>query len=131
VDFSSTDSLVLVGLLASAAALLALAELVRIPYPIPLVLGGLALGFLPGMPRIELPPDVVLVAVPSGSISDALSKVAGLEGKIAVDATNAFAGRDERYESLSSYSACSSTSRRPSTGSRLRASSSDERRIAR
>jgi hypothetical protein len=44
--------------------------------------------------------DVVLVAVPSGSISDALGRVTGLEGKIAVDATNAFAGRDEQYESL-------------------------------
>jgi monovalent cation/hydrogen antiporter len=63
VDFSTTDSLVLVGLLAAAAALLALAELIRIPYPIPLVLGGLVLGFVPGMPRIELPPDIVLVAV--------------------------------------------------------------------
>jgi monovalent cation/hydrogen antiporter len=63
VDFSSADSLVLVGLLAAAAALLALAELIRIPYPIPLVLGGLVLGFVPGMPRIELPPDIVLVAV--------------------------------------------------------------------
>ena len=62
-DFTATDSLVLVGLLAAAAALLALAELIRIPYPIPLVLGGLALGFIPGMPEIELPPDVVLVAV--------------------------------------------------------------------
>ncbi len=62
-DFSATDSLVLVGLLAAAATLLALAELIRIPYPIPLVLGGLALGFIPGMPEIELPPDVVLVAV--------------------------------------------------------------------
>jgi monovalent cation/hydrogen antiporter len=62
-DFSPADSLVLVGLLAAAATLLALAELIRIPYPIPLVLGGLALGFVPGMPRIELPPDVVLVAV--------------------------------------------------------------------
>ena len=62
-DFSSADSLVLVGLLAAAAALLALAELIRIPYPIPLVLGGLVLGFVPGMPRIELPPDIVLVAV--------------------------------------------------------------------
>ena len=62
-DFTATDSLVLVGLLAAAAALLALAGLIRIPYPIPLVLGGLALGFIPGMPRIELPPDVVLVAV--------------------------------------------------------------------
>jgi monovalent cation/hydrogen antiporter len=62
-DFTATDSLVLVGLLAAAAALLALAGLIRVPYPIPLVLGGLALGFIPGMPRIELPPDVVLVAV--------------------------------------------------------------------
>jgi predicted dinucleotide-binding enzyme len=44
--------------------------------------------------------DVVLVAVPSGSISDALAKVTGLEGKIAVDTANAFAGRNERYESF-------------------------------
>jgi predicted dinucleotide-binding enzyme len=44
--------------------------------------------------------DVVLVAVPSGAISEALGKVAGLEGKIAIDATNAYTGRDERYESL-------------------------------
>jgi 8-hydroxy-5-deazaflavin:NADPH oxidoreductase len=44
--------------------------------------------------------DVVLVAVPSGSISDALSKVSGLEGKVAIDAANAFAGRNEHHESL-------------------------------
>lgn len=44
--------------------------------------------------------DVVLVAVPSGSISDALGKVTGLDGKIAIDAANAFAGRDEQYESF-------------------------------
>jgi predicted dinucleotide-binding enzyme len=44
--------------------------------------------------------DVVLVAVPSSSISDALAKVTGLEGKIAVDATNAFGGRDDQYDSL-------------------------------
>jgi predicted dinucleotide-binding enzyme len=44
--------------------------------------------------------DVVLVAVPSGSISEALGKVSGLEGKVAIDATNAFGGRNEEYESL-------------------------------
>jgi predicted dinucleotide-binding enzyme len=44
--------------------------------------------------------DVVLVAVPSGAISDALARVAGLEGKIAIDATNAYAGRDDQYQSL-------------------------------
>jgi predicted dinucleotide-binding enzyme len=44
--------------------------------------------------------DVVLVAVPGASTSEALGKVTGLEGKIAVDTGNAFGGRDERYESL-------------------------------
>jgi CPA1 family monovalent cation:H+ antiporter len=62
-DFTAQDSLILVGLLAAGAALLAAAQFSRVPYPILLVLGGLGLGFLPGMPRIELPPDLVLVAV--------------------------------------------------------------------
>jgi predicted dinucleotide-binding enzyme len=44
--------------------------------------------------------DVILVAVPSGAIAEALGKVTGIEGKIAIDATNAYAGRDERFESL-------------------------------
>jgi predicted dinucleotide-binding enzyme len=44
--------------------------------------------------------DVVVVAVPSGAIADALGKVTGIEGKLTIDATNAFAGRDEQFESL-------------------------------
>jgi predicted dinucleotide-binding enzyme len=44
--------------------------------------------------------DVVLVAVPGGAASDALAKVSGLEGKIAIDTENAFAGRNEQYESF-------------------------------
>jgi predicted dinucleotide-binding enzyme len=44
--------------------------------------------------------DVLLVAVPSGAIADALGKVTGIEGKVAIDATNAFRGRDESFESL-------------------------------
>lgn len=44
--------------------------------------------------------DVVFVAVPSDQITDALSKVGGLEGTAAVDATNAYDGRDEGFESL-------------------------------
>jgi 8-hydroxy-5-deazaflavin:NADPH oxidoreductase len=44
--------------------------------------------------------DAILVAVPAGSISDALGKVTGIEGKISLDATNAFPGRDDRYDSL-------------------------------
>jgi predicted dinucleotide-binding enzyme len=44
--------------------------------------------------------DAVLVAVPSGQIAAALDSVSGLEGKLAIDATNAFDGRDEAYQSL-------------------------------
>jgi len=44
--------------------------------------------------------DVVVVAVPSGSIADALQKVSGLQGKLTIDATNAYPGRDEAYPSL-------------------------------
>jgi 8-hydroxy-5-deazaflavin:NADPH oxidoreductase len=44
--------------------------------------------------------DAVLVAVPSNQLADALGKVTGLEGKVVLDATNAFTGRDEGFESL-------------------------------
>lgn len=44
--------------------------------------------------------DAVLVAVPSGAIADALGKVSGLAGKVAIDATNAFGGRNAAYPSL-------------------------------
>ena len=43
--------------------MLVIAPTLRVPYPIVLVLGGIALGFVPGMPELELPPDLVLVAV--------------------------------------------------------------------
>ena len=61
--FDTHDQLVLVALLVGLAALLIAAPVFRIPYPIFLVLGGLALGFVPGVPNLALPPDVVLVAV--------------------------------------------------------------------
>ena len=44
--------------------------------------------------------DVVLVAVPGGAASEALARVRGLDGKIAIDTQNAFAGRNEEYESF-------------------------------
>jgi hypothetical protein len=44
--------------------------------------------------------DVVLVAVPGGSIAEALGKVSGLDGKVVIDATNAFGSRNEGFESL-------------------------------
>jgi Na+/H+ antiporter len=62
-EFSSQDELVLLALLIAVTALTALAPVLRVPYPILLVLGGLALGFIPGVPEVSLPPELVLVGV--------------------------------------------------------------------
>ena len=57
---SATLSL-LFGLLVAIVVLAALASRLRLPYAILLVLGGLFLGFVPGLPRIVLNPDLILV----------------------------------------------------------------------
>ncbi|HZU67036.1 MAG TPA: Na+/H+ antiporter [Ktedonobacteraceae bacterium] len=56
---SSTITLVF-GLLAAIVALATVATRFRIPYAVLLVLGGLLMGFIPGLPTIELNPDLVL-----------------------------------------------------------------------
>ena len=51
----------LAALFISAAVLNSIANWLKVPYPIPLVLGGLVIGLIPGMPHIELDPDLVLL----------------------------------------------------------------------
>ena len=51
----------LIVLVAVAALLVRLADLVAVPYPIVLVIGGLTIGFLPGGPSLELAPEVVFL----------------------------------------------------------------------
>jgi monovalent cation/hydrogen antiporter len=53
--------LVIFGLLVGIVAFASLASLLRVPYPITLVLGGLLLGFVPGVPSPELDPELVLL----------------------------------------------------------------------
>ena len=53
--------LLLLVLMVAVGGLSVLAGAVRVPYPIVLVLGGLVLGFVPGVPSAELPADLVLV----------------------------------------------------------------------
>ena len=53
--------LLILGLLVAVAGLAVVARLVRVPYPIPLTIGGLALGFAPGVPEVSLDPDLVLL----------------------------------------------------------------------
>ena len=60
---SDHDLAVALALLVAFTALLAAAPRLRVPYPILLVLGGLALGFAPGVPEIQIPPQVVLFGI--------------------------------------------------------------------
>jgi Na+/H+ antiporter len=62
-QFGAHQELQLLALLVSAAALLILAGPLRIPYPILLVVGGLILGFAPGVPEVTMPPEVVLIGI--------------------------------------------------------------------
>ena len=57
------DGVVALVLILAVATMLALAPTLRIPYPILLVLGGLAIGVAPGMPETELPPELVFFGV--------------------------------------------------------------------
>jgi CPA1 family monovalent cation:H+ antiporter len=51
----------LIALVAVAILLVRIADAISVPYPIVLVLGGLAIGFLPGGPTLRLEPDVVFL----------------------------------------------------------------------
>src|SRR5919197_2627564 len=62
-SFGPSDDLQLLALLVALGALLVLSTASSVPVPILFVVGGLALGFMPGLPHLELPPDVVLVAI--------------------------------------------------------------------
>jgi Na+/H+ antiporter len=48
-------------LMLAAALLVRLAEFGKVPAPIVLVLGGLAIAFVPGLPTVELDPDVIFL----------------------------------------------------------------------
>jgi Na+/H+ antiporter len=51
----------LIAVLFAAAVLVRLADLIAIPYPIVLVIGGVGIGFVPGLPDIALEPDAVFL----------------------------------------------------------------------
>src|SRR5687767_2554594 len=49
------------ALMAVVAALAAVARRIGIPYPLLMVVGGTAIGLIPGLPHIELEPDLVFL----------------------------------------------------------------------
>src|SRR5262249_8860371 len=52
---------IVILLLGVVLALTTIAQKIVIPYPILLVIGGLFLGMLPGLPRVTLSPDLVFL----------------------------------------------------------------------
>ena len=52
---------VICTLLIVVATLAILAKKVDVPYPVLLVIGGLALGFVPGLPAVQLEPELVFL----------------------------------------------------------------------
>jgi Na+/H+ antiporter len=56
-----SDIGVVVGLMVAVAALALVARKLDVPYPIVLVLGGLAIALVPGLPRVSLQPDIVFL----------------------------------------------------------------------
>jgi monovalent cation/hydrogen antiporter len=51
------------ALFIAVAALVTIARRLGIAYPILLVLGGLALGLVPGVPQIQVEPDLIFLVV--------------------------------------------------------------------
>jgi Na+/H+ antiporter len=49
------------GLLVAVCVLVALANRIQIPYPMVLLVGGIALSFVPGLPEVTLDPELALV----------------------------------------------------------------------
>lgn len=51
----------LIFLLGAAALLAQFARVLKVPYPVFLVLGGLVIGFVPGLPTVEISPEVIFL----------------------------------------------------------------------
>lgn len=53
----------LLAMVAAVVLLRTLADRLRVAYPILLVLAGLAVGFVPGLPRVRLDPDLIFLLI--------------------------------------------------------------------
>jgi Na+/H+ antiporter len=52
---------VVFGFFVVLAAIATLARRIQVPYPILLVIGGLVIGVIPGLPRVEVDPELILL----------------------------------------------------------------------
>jgi CPA1 family monovalent cation:H+ antiporter len=61
VEAAEHSEIVVAGLLLAVATLVTLARVLNVPYPVFLVLGGLGIAAIPGMPEVTLDPELVLL----------------------------------------------------------------------
>jgi CPA1 family monovalent cation:H+ antiporter len=61
----------ILGLLLGASLLSMLAQRINVPYPTLLAVGGALVAFLPGMPRLDLPPELILALFVAPVLLDA------------------------------------------------------------
>jgi hypothetical protein len=66
---------VILALLLVATILSAFARRIGIPYPVILALGGTILAFVPGTPRIDMPPELILALFVAPVLLDAAHDV--------------------------------------------------------
>ena len=73
------------ALLIAVAALVTIARRLGIAYPVFLVIGGLGLGLIPGVPRIDIDPDLIFLIVlpPLIYIASYFTPISGLRQNIA------------------------------------------------
>ena len=72
---------IILFLLAVMIGLSAIADKIRLPYPILLVTAGIAVGFIPGMPKIELDPEIVFLLFLPPMLYDAAFNISFQEFK--------------------------------------------------
>ena len=58
---AANTELLIAGILFAVVVLVTAARVLNVPYPVFLVLGGLGIGFLPGLPEVRLDPELVLL----------------------------------------------------------------------
>lgn len=82
---------VVIFLLAVMIGLSAFAEKIRIPYPIIMIAAGIAIGFIPSIPNIELEPEVVFLIFLPPLLYDAAYKIPFGDFKTHFNTINALA----------------------------------------
>jgi len=80
---------IVIFIMAIMIGLSAVADKIRIPYPILLIIAGMAVGFIPGLPEIEINPEVIFLIFLPPMLYDAAFNISFKEFKININTIGA------------------------------------------